>query len=148
MSLKITIAALAMAAVTSTSAAAETARDTVINAITAVFIDRNVDAIDTYFSQDYIQHNPQFPNGTDTLKGFAANFPEGAKYQVGNVISDEEQGLVAVHFRAEGLGPKAMIGVDIFRVEDGLVVEHWDVLQEEVTETVSGNPMWTPAINP
>jgi predicted SnoaL-like aldol condensation-catalyzing enzyme len=39
-----------------------------------------------------------------------------------------------------------MVAVDIFRVEDGKVVEHWDVLQEEVPveTTVHGNPMFTP----
>ena len=127
-------------------ASAQSAEEIVRAGIAAVFNDRNVGAIEDYFSEDYIQHNPMFPNGLDTLRGFATNMPEGAEYQIGNVIADEEQGLVAVHFRGVGLGPVAMIGVDIFRVENGLIVEHWDVVQEEVTETVSGNPMWTPAI--
>ncbi len=134
--------ALTLAPVTSF---AQSARDVAVNGLTAVFADRDVAAIDTYFSEDYIQHNPMFPNGLDTLRGFAANMPEGFSYQIGNVIADEEQGLVAVHFRVLGFGPKAMIGVDILRVADGKIVEHWDVLQEEVTETVSGNPMWAPA---
>ena len=129
-----------------TLSVAQSAKDIVLAGINAVFIERDVEAIDTYFSADYMQHNPMFPNGTGTLKGFASNMPEGAEYQIGNVIADEESGLVAVHFRGVGLGPKAMIGVDIFRVEDGKIVQHWDVVQEEVTETVSGNPMWTPAI--
>jgi len=48
-----------------------------------------------------------------------------------------------VHGRYVGFGPKPMIAVDIFRVANGKVAEHWDVLQEEVPEstTASGNPM-------
>lgn len=83
-----------------------------------------------------------FPKGLDTLKGFAANMPEGFSYQIGNVIADEDQGLVAIHFRVVGFAPEPMIGVDNMRVSDGKTVEHWDVLQAEVTDTVSGNPMW------
>lgn len=124
---------------------AQSARDIAVNGLQAVFIDRDVAAIDTYFSEDYIQHNPMFPNGLDTLRGFAANAPDGFSYEIGNVIADEDQGLVSVHFRVTGFGPKPMIGVDIMRVADGKIVEHWDVLQEEVVDTVSGNPMWTPA---
>ena len=144
--MRLTALSLAVALATPGLAMAQSAKEIVLAGVSAVFIDRDVEAIDRYFAEDYIQHNPMFPNGTGTLKGFASNMPDGAEYQVGNVIADEESGLVAVHFRGVGLGPKAMIGVDIFRVKDGMIVEHWDVLQEEVTETVSGNPMWTPAI--
>jgi predicted SnoaL-like aldol condensation-catalyzing enzyme len=36
-----------------------------------------------------------------------------------------------------------LVGVDICRVEDGRIAEHWDVLQEEASPTVSGHPMYT-----
>ncbi len=129
------------------TAAAETARETVLNGLRAVFVEPDVAAIDRYFSEDYIQHNPAFPNGLDTLRGFAAAPGDGVDYLIGNVIADEPAGLVAVHFRVTGFGPKPLVGVDMFRVVDGKIVEHWDVIQEEVTDTVSGNPMWTPAEN-
>jgi predicted SnoaL-like aldol condensation-catalyzing enzyme len=50
-----------------------------------------------------------------------------------------------VHGRYTGWGPKPMVAVDIFRLKDGKVAEHWDVLQEEVpaAETASGNAMFT-----
>jgi predicted SnoaL-like aldol condensation-catalyzing enzyme len=53
--------------------------------------------------------------------------------------------LVMVHGRYVGFGPKPMIAVDIFRVANGKLAEHWDVLQEEVpaSATASGNPMFT-----
>lgn len=53
--------------------------------------------------------------------------------------------LVMVHGRYTGWGPKPLVAVDIFRVKDGKVVEHWDVMQEEVPadQTACGNPMFT-----
>ena len=53
--------------------------------------------------------------------------------------------LVMVHGRYTGWGPKPMVAVDIFRVTDGKVVEHWDVMQEEVStaDTASGHAMFT-----
>jgi predicted SnoaL-like aldol condensation-catalyzing enzyme len=57
-----------------------------------------------------------------------------------------EGDLVMVHGRYIGWGPKPMIAVDIFRLADGKVAEHWDVMQEETpaSVTVSGNPMFAP----
>jgi predicted SnoaL-like aldol condensation-catalyzing enzyme len=49
-----------------------------------------------------------------------------------------------IHGRYMGIGPKPMIAVDIFRIVEGKTAEHWDVLQEEVTATVSGNSMFDP----
>ncbi len=144
--MKRNIAALALAAsLVPALGMAQSAREIVLAGLDAVFIHPNPDAIDTYFATDYIQHNPMFPNGNDTLKGFAAAPAGGVKYQIGNVVADEDTQMVAVHFRVEGFGPKPMVGFDMFRVEDGKIVEHWDVLQEDVAETASGNPMWTPA---
>jgi len=51
--------------------------------------------------------------------------------------------IVMAHGRSVGFGPKPMVGVDIYRVEDGRVAEHWDLLQEEVSPTSSGHPMFT-----
>jgi predicted SnoaL-like aldol condensation-catalyzing enzyme len=50
-----------------------------------------------------------------------------------------------VHGRYVGWGPKPMVGVDIFRVANGRIAEHWDVLQEEVpaAQSANGNSMFT-----
>jgi len=50
-----------------------------------------------------------------------------------------------VHRRYEGLGPKPMAGVDIYRIEAGRIAEHRDVQREEVSPTASGHPMFTVA---
>ena len=124
---------------------AQTAKEIVLAGYDAVFINPNPEAIPTYFSEDYKQHNPNFPDGLEPLYGFASNPPPGVKVQIGNVIADEDQGLVALHVRVEGFTEVPLIAIDIFRVKDGMIVQHWDAMWEEVEETASGNPMWTKA---
>ncbi len=124
-------------------ALAQTPKEIALAGLTAVFVEPNPEKVKELFSPNYIQHNPAFPNGPEPLIGLATNPLPNFSYEIGNVIA--EGNLVAVHFRVTGFGPKPMMGVDILRIEDGLIVEHWDVLQEEVTETASGNPMFTPA---
>lgn len=83
----------------------------------------------------YIQHNPAVADG---LAGFGAllqQLPAGsAKVNTVRVFEDGE--YVIAHTDYNFFGPK--IGVDIFRFEDGLIVEHWDNLQEKIEETASG----------
>jgi len=83
----------------------------------------------------YIQHNQAVADG---LAGFGAllqQLPEGsAKVNTVRVFGDGN--YVIAHTDYNFFGPK--IGIDIFRYEDGLIVEHWDNLQEKVTETASG----------
>jgi predicted SnoaL-like aldol condensation-catalyzing enzyme len=62
-------------------------------------------------------------------------------YQVGMVVAAGDH--VMVHGRYERPDATAVIAVDMFRIKDGRIVEHWDVLQDEVTDTVNGNPMFT-----
>jgi predicted SnoaL-like aldol condensation-catalyzing enzyme len=93
---------------------------------------------------DYIQHNPVIPSGRTAIPGLIAGLSKEFSYEPGMVVA--EGNLVMVHGRYVGWGPKPMIAVDIFRVVNGKLVEHWDVMQEEVpaSKTASGNPMFSP----
>jgi predicted SnoaL-like aldol condensation-catalyzing enzyme len=111
----------------------------VLKALTELFDDQDVSALDRYFTDSFIQHSPGVPDGLDPVRGvFAAST---LHHQVGMVAADGD--IVMVHRRIEGVGPKPVVGVDIYRIEDGRIAEHWDVLQEEVSPTVSGHPMFT-----
>jgi len=84
----------------------------------------------------YIQHNQAVGDG---LAGFGAvlgalNQAGGGKVEVQRVFEDGN--YVIAHTKYDFFGPKA--GIDIFRFEDGLIVEHWDNLQEIVEKTASG----------
>src|SRR5579862_1192475 len=114
----------------------------VLEGIQGVFIERDPTVIDRLFSADYRQHNPQIPNGPAAIKALLETLPRDFKYEPGLVMADGE--YVSIHGRYTGWGPKPMIAVDIFRVADGKITEHWDVMQEEIpaSKTASGNGMF------
>ncbi|MDB5143403.1 MAG: hypothetical protein JWQ66_2116 [Mucilaginibacter sp.] len=117
-------------------------KELVKKAIIEVLVNRDATAVDKYFDTNYIQHNPRIPNGTEGLKAIIKGFKTEIKYQPSLVVEEGE--FVMIHGRYEGWGPKPVIGVDIFKVKNGKLVEHWDVLQEEVTadKSVNGNAMF------
>jgi len=114
-----------------------------LRALTGAFIDRDPGVVARYFAPDYIQHNPAIPNGSAAIPALIGSLRKNFSYEPGMVVAEGD--LVMVHGRYVGWGPKPMVAVDIFRVADGKLVEHWDVMQEEVpaSATASGNPMFT-----
>ena len=118
-----------------------TNKELVIKAVTEVFINGDAAALDRYWSENYVQHNPQIPNGREALKQMISG-GGNMKYEMGLVVADGD--FVMVHARITGFGPKPLIAVDIFRVKEGKLAEHWDVLQEEVPaeNTASKNSMF------
>jgi predicted SnoaL-like aldol condensation-catalyzing enzyme len=115
----------------------------VVEALTKAYLNRDFTALERWFSPAYIQHNPYIPATRAGLRSFIESLPAGRSYEHGMVVAEGD--LVMVHGRYSGGGRKTFIAVDIFRFEDGRVVEHWDVLQEEVPaeKTVAGNPMFS-----
>jgi predicted SnoaL-like aldol condensation-catalyzing enzyme len=106
----------------------------VLEATTALFGRRDASAIDRYFAEPYLQHNPMFPSGTATLHGIL----EIPGLDASRVRAIAEGDLVVTQSRYVGFGPKPMIAFDIFRTQDGKIVEHWDAMQAEEEKTVSG----------
>ncbi len=110
-----------------------------------VWVNRNVDALAAYISADtFIQHNPHLENGLEALAGFLPHLfnnmmPEGT-WEIKRIIA--EGNMVVVHSLAKA-APTAlgMAVVDIFRVEGGKIVEHWDVTTDVPETTASGNPI-------
>jgi predicted SnoaL-like aldol condensation-catalyzing enzyme len=114
-----------------------------LKALTGVFNDRDFSLFDQIFAPDYIQHNPIVPTGRAGLKEIAPHLSPELRYTPGIIVAEGD--YVMVHGRYIGWGPKPLVGVDIFRITDGLLREHWDALQEEVpaTQTKSSNSMFT-----
>lgn len=117
-------------------------KDLVLNAVSELFVKRDLTALDRYWDAGYIQHNPRMPNGTEFLRRFVSSLRPEARYEPGLVLEAGE--FVAIHGRYLGFAEKPMIAVDIFRVRSGKLVEHWDVVQEEVPaeKAPSGNAMF------
>lgn len=112
--------------------------------MTELFINRDVQAATPYFGDPYIQHNPTIADGHSSLGGIIKALPANFKYEPGMIVGHGD--IVMIHGRYTGWGPKPMVVVDIFRVKNGKVVEHWDVMQDEVPadQTKSGHPMFSP----
>ena len=83
-------------------------------------------------------------NGRDGLVDLIKQLPPSLKYEQGIIIAEGD--LVMIQARYSGVGDKAMIAIDIIRVEEGKIAEHWDVVQEEVPASASknGNAMFEP----
>ena len=87
-------------------------------------------------AEKYIQHNPQVPNGRDALISFLPVL-KAQETTVKTVRMLQEGELVVAHSEYFLFGKK-QVGFDIFRFENGKIVEHWDVLQDVVEKTASG----------
>jgi predicted SnoaL-like aldol condensation-catalyzing enzyme len=109
-------------------------KEIVRNFYTTVLIGRDVDAAPKFLRPDYIQHNPQVPTGLkgfmDTFRErFAQKLPSDYKRELLNVVGDND--MVVVYVRQTWTSSKdsqhhQALGFDMFRVQDGMIAEHWD----------------------
>ncbi len=117
----------------------------VLEAFDTLFNKRDYEAASRYWSPEYIQHSAHIRPGRDGLFDLVRQAPPTLKYEPGVILADDE--FVIVHGRFSGNGrPRNWIAADILRIVDGLLAEHWDVLQDEATraESQSGPPMFGP----
>lgn len=115
----------------------------VLEAFDTLFNKRDYVAAERYWSPDYIQHSAHIEPGRDGLFNLIRSVPSTLTYEPGVIVADGD--FVIVHGRFSGTGrPKNWIAADILRIVDGVLVEHWDVLQDEVSEaeSKSGLPMF------
>ena len=119
-----------------------TNKELVLTAVVDVFNKRDLSAFDKYFTKNYIQHNPLVPDGLDAVRTWVSGLPKEFRYEPG--VITESDNIVMIHARLNNLYGKTYIAVDIFRVENGKLAEHWDVLQEEVPaeKSANGNSMF------
>ena len=96
----------------------------------------DVTCADRYVGDPYIQHNPYSPNGKAAVVNWLKS--NSVTYTPGGVIGNCDIAMVYGRY-GSGLGPKPKVAVDIFRVTNGRISEHWDIMQDEVPadQTVS-----------
>ena len=99
-------------------------------------------AAERYWSPGYIQHSAHIPPGRDGLFNLIKSLPPGSKYEHGLIMAEGD--YVMSHGRFSGPGQTAWVTLDILRINDGMMVEHWDVIQDEATKATSksGLPMF------
>ncbi|MDP8992822.1 MAG: ester cyclase [Actinomycetota bacterium] len=102
------------------------------------------EAVDAYVGPRYVQHNPQVADGPEAFiefaSGFTRQFPE-MRVDVRRVVAE---GDVVVTHSLLTVGPedRGTAAVDIFRLEEGRIVEHWDVLQPVPESAANDNTMF------
>ena len=115
----------------------------VLQAFDALFNKRDYAAAERFWSSDYIQHSAHIAPGREGLFKLIKSLAPTLNYEPGTIMAEGD--LVIVHARFSGFGaPANWIAADIVRVQDGILVEHWDVIQDEATEeqSISKRPMF------
>lgn len=138
-------------AVSSTSGAHESMRvaaknkELVVAFYNMIFQDHKVrEALAKYVGDRYIQHNPLAPNGTEALLGFFEPYfarNPTARSEIKRAVAEGDLVFLHVHARSSETD-RGMAVVDIFRVENGKVVEHWDVVQPIPEKSANENTMF------
>jgi len=111
-------------------------KEFVLQAFDTLFNQRDYKAAEPYWSSNYIQHSAHIPPGRDGLFNLVRSMPASLKYEPGLIVAEND--YVIVHGRFSGTGrPRNWIAADVVRVADGVLAEHWDVLQDEATQAES-----------
>jgi predicted SnoaL-like aldol condensation-catalyzing enzyme len=113
-------------------------------AFDAIYTQQQTSLIPDLYHNDYIEHSPNFSGGTAGIKAYITSLNTGKKnvdVTIARIIAEKD--LVAVHSRKKIGKQASIIGVDIFRVENNQIIEHWGLEQLETpkSETVSGHSM-------
>jgi predicted SnoaL-like aldol condensation-catalyzing enzyme len=118
-------------------------KELVIRAFDTLFNQRDYAAAEQFWSSQYIQHSAHIGPGREGLFDLIRNSPPTLKWEHGVILAEGD--YVVVHSRYSGTGlPAAWVVMDIVRMEDGVLAEHWDVIQDEATraQSKSGAPMF------
>jgi predicted SnoaL-like aldol condensation-catalyzing enzyme len=113
----------------------------VLAAFDTLFNKRDYAAAERFWSPDYIQHSAHIGPGREGLLNLIKSIPPTLKYEPGTIAAEKD--FVIVHGRFSGFGqPVNWIAADIVRIKDGVLVEHWDVIQDEATREMSVPDTW------
>jgi predicted SnoaL-like aldol condensation-catalyzing enzyme len=141
------LAALLLATSTVSLAAdalAEANKKIVLAFYDAALVKRDVDAAVQYLGSKYIQHNPVAPDGVDGVKGLIKFLKEKFPNRTSDIKRVVAEGdLVVLHVHAKPTPEdRGTAIIDIFRVENGKIVEHWDVMQPVPEKAANNNTMF------
>jgi predicted SnoaL-like aldol condensation-catalyzing enzyme len=118
-------------------------KELVLEAFDTLFNKRDYAGAEKFWSPSYIQHSAHIAPGREGLFNLVKNTPPTLRYEHGAVVADGD--FVMLHGRFSGMGlPVNWIAADILRIEDGVLAEHWDVIQDEASRSSSksGLPMF------
>lgn len=118
---------------------------TIVTAFAHQFYDlRDVSgAFERFVAPDYVQHNPGIADGrAAAIAALAPMFARpGSRFAVKRILVDGNMAMIHLHGRAGAEGTGGAVA-DIYRLEKGRIVEHWDVLQPMPTKSANPHPMF------
>lgn len=105
---------------------------------------RPAEAVARFMGPYYIQHNPMLPDGADAfiafVTDFVAQFPQ-ASVEIKTVLAEGDR-VVTHGLLKTSPEDRGTVAIDIFRLEEGKIVEHWDVLQPFPESSANDHPMF------
>jgi predicted SnoaL-like aldol condensation-catalyzing enzyme len=115
----------------------------VLEAFETLFNKRDYVAAERFWSPNYIQQSAHIAPRREGLFNLVKGLPPTLRHETGVIVAEGD--FVIVHGRFSGFGqPVNWIVADILRIKDGILVEHWDVIQDETSreQSKSGLPMF------
>lgn len=115
----------------SSDARLEANKKLVLDFYDAIIGRKDFEAGRQYMGTTYRQHAPYAADGPEGLRAFVTWFRDNCpdhRYEIKRVIAEGDFVMLHLHGMS-GLNPNGEAVVDIFRIEDGKVVEHWDIIQ-------------------
>ena len=126
------------------TAAEQATLDRVLAMYRDVLIAMSPDRVDEYLAPGYIQHSSLAPPGREALKRFLTDVRHAspnARQTIHRAFVDGDHVIVHVHVE-RWPGDPGLAAIDIFRCENGRIVEHWDVIQAVPVEPINPNSMF------
>ena len=116
----------------------------VLDAFETLFNKRDYEAAERFWSPNYIQHSAHIPPGRKGLFDLVKNSPATLKYENQLILANGDFLMLHGRFSGLGSGVPNWIAVDVVRIENGVLAEHWDVIEDEATRasSKSGLPMF------
>jgi predicted SnoaL-like aldol condensation-catalyzing enzyme len=122
----------------------DTNKQVVVDFVTTAFDGRPEKAVANHLGDRYIQHNPLAADGADAFTGFftwlRGEHPN-LKVEIKRVVAEGDTVVTHTHLVLEPGTPGRALA-DFFRVEDGKIVEHWDVIQDVPERSANRNGMF------
>lgn len=126
-----------------TGSQTEQNREIIASFAQLMYVDRDpAAAFGRHVAPDYVQHNPGLPDGIDAAIAFLTPLytAEGSTFEIQRILVDGD--LAAIHVRAHPAGRPLLAVADFYRLEDGVIVEHWDAIQPVPEQSANDHPMF------
>jgi predicted SnoaL-like aldol condensation-catalyzing enzyme len=115
----------------------------VLDAFDTLFNKKDYATAERLWADNYIQHSAHIPPGREGLFDLVRGAPPTMRYENSRIMAEGD--FLMVYGRFTNIGqPAAWIALDIVRLDNGRLAEHWDVVEDEATRatSISGLPMF------